>query len=110
MREAVASLVVAFLVGGVTCAPEAEAAGPASCQWTSARARKDEGPASAPALCALNQCRQVGYKTFYADSAMVNPMNPDPTVYRYHVEASAQGWAGLPACPSWTNTSTWSAP
>ena len=110
IKHIVSSILVALAVGGVTCAPEASAAGPASCQWTSARARKDFGPAAAPTLCAINVCRPIGYWTYHVDDAVVTPGMPAPMATKYHVEASADGWTSLPACPSWTNTSTWSPP
>ena len=98
------SIILAVLaVGGVTLEP-AEAA-PATCNWTSARARKDAGPASSPTLCAVSVCRQVGWWTYKIDGAVISPGMPAPMLTKYHIEAGT--WAGLPACPAWTDTSVW---
>ncbi len=106
IKQVVVALVAAFIVGGVTLEP-AEAA-PTACNWTSARARKDAGPASSPTLCAVSVCRQVGWWTYKIDGAVASPGMPAPMLIKYHIEAGT--WAGLPACPSWTNTSMWFQP
>ncbi len=97
------AILVALVVGGVTLEP-AEAA-PTACNWTSARARKDAGPASSPTLCAVSVCRQVGRWTHKIDGAVITPGMPAPMLIKYHIEAGT--WAGLPACPAWTDTSVW---
>lgn len=84
-------------------------AAPTMCLFPNQTARAKLLTASSPqpAACAMNTCRTIGFKTSKAW-----PCDADPTCIQsgfswqaWQVEAGP--WAGLPACPAWTNTSTW---
>lgn len=89
-------------------APEQPAlAAPSSCLFpgTTARAKKLAG--AGPGACAMNTCRVEGRK-----ATKVIPCDADPACitssFSVSVWQAEDGpWAGLPACPAWTNTAAW---
>lgn len=102
-------LVLAVLALAVLLSTSVAAAAPTRCLFPgqTARAKLLTSSGPAPAACAMNTCRTIGFKTSKAW-----PCDADPTCITggfswqaWQVEAGP--WAGLPACPAWTNTSTW---
>jgi len=79
-----------------------------SCSYqTTKRAVKINGSPNLPSACKLSTCRSEG-----AATAQIYKCGGNPTciIGAFYVEiwkAESGAWSGLPACPSWTNTSTW---
>lgn len=100
-------LACAVFVAAICIRVEPAYAAPSRCMYpnTSARAVKVFG--NGPVACALSTCRTTQQATTQVVPCTGGPScaNKPPYIEAWRAEMGA--WAGLPACPTWTNTSTW---
>jgi hypothetical protein len=89
------------------CIGDTAFAAPASCMLpnTHARVRK----VGSTYYCAANVCRTIGKQTQRTTACSgVADCAAYPMGHLETYEVVGNGaWASLPACPTWTNTSTW---
>ncbi len=84
----------------------AEAA-PSHCLFPNTVARAYKIIGNGPAACAMNVCRSVGAQAVKYVPCQSGPACAIGAFYIEIWKAEPGAWAGLSACPTWTNTATW---
>lgn len=105
IKQAILSIFVALVVGGVTLEPEPASAAECSAGW-GRKVTKLAGLSSYPAACRSTVCHVGSHE---ASRVVFEGFPAQPVVY-FRYRASATSGLGLPACPSDVNAAAFSKP
>lgn len=105
LRPALVLLALAVGLGIVPLEPAS--ASPSICNFPGTTARAVKVLGNGPAACALSVCRTIDRVTTKTVPCTSGPSCAGAFPYVEQWRAQAGAWAGLPACPAWTNASAW---